>query len=101
MGNKEQSITIQSSGGLSDAEIEQMVRDAEANAESDAKRKDLIEAKNNAESTLYNSEKSFNEHKDKLAEADQKAVEEAITKVRGLLETDDPELLKEATQELS
>merc|ERR1712054_754380 len=91
--NKEQTITIQSSGGLSDAEIDQMVRDAEANQEADSKRKDLSEAKNNAESTLYNSEKSFGEHKDKLGEADQKAVEEAIAKVRGLLETDDPELL--------
>jgi len=99
--NKEQSITIQSSGGLSDAEIEQMVRDAEANAESDAKRKDLIEAKNNAESTLYNSEKSFNEHKDKLGEADQKAVEDAMAKVRSLMETEDPEELKSATDELS
>eukprot|EP00471_Norrisiella_sphaerica_P005035 CAMPEP_0184487612 /NCGR_PEP_ID=MMETSP0113_2-20130426/10224_1 /TAXON_ID=91329 /ORGANISM="Norrisiella sphaerica, Strain BC52" /LENGTH=665 /DNA_ID=CAMNT_0026869975 /DNA_START=55 /DNA_END=2052 /DNA_ORIENTATION=- len=99
--NKEQNITIQSSGGLSDAEIEQMVRDAEANSEADAKRKEMIEAKNNAESTLYNSEKSFNEHKDKLSSDDQKVVEDAIANLKSALETDDVENLKSSTEALS
>jgi len=98
---KEQNITIQSSGGLSDAEIEQMVRDAETNAEADAARKDLIEIKNNAESTLYQSEKSFEEHKDKLDEETKKAVEEALAGLKTAMEGEDAEAIKSATETLS
>jgi len=65
---KEQSISIQSSGGLSDAEIQKMVKDAEANAVADKKRKEAIEAKNHADSIYYNSEKIYNENKSKLPE---------------------------------
>merc|ERR1712093_881766 len=67
--NKEQSIVIQSSGGLSDDEIERMVREAEANAAADADRKAGIEAKNDADQVLYQTEKSYEEHKDKMDEA--------------------------------
>eukprot|EP00466_Bigelowiella_natans_P005086 jgi/Bigna1/92341/estExt_fgenesh1_pm.C_160005 len=99
--NKEQAITIQSSGGLSDAEIDQMVRDAEANQEADSKRKDMIEAKNNAESTLYNSEKSLSEHRDKLSSEDAKVVEDAIATLKEKMEGEDPDELKAATDALS
>jgi len=98
--NKEQNITIQSSGGLSDAEIENMVREGEANAEADAKRKEMIELRNSADSTLYNTEKSFAEHKDKLSEPEQKAVEEAISSLKTAMEGEDAEALKEATEGL-
>jgi len=99
--NKEQAITIQSSGGLSDAEIDQMVRDAEANQEADSKRKEMIEAKNNAESTLYNSEKSLSEHRDKLSSEDAKVVEDAIAALKEKMEGEDPDELKAATDALS
>mmetsp|Transcript_14583 Transcript_14583/g.22129 ORF Transcript_14583/g.22129 Transcript_14583/m.22129 type:complete len:664 (+) Transcript_14583:72-2063(+) len=99
--NQEQNITIQSSGGLSDAEIDQMIRDAEANQEADAKRKEMIEVRNTAESTLYNSEKSYNEHKEKIGSEDQKAIEEAIAKVKSALEGEEPDALKSATEELT
>ncbi len=64
--NKEQSIRIQSSGGLSEEQIQQMVRDGEAHAEADKQRKQAIEAKNEAETLLYSAEKSVSEYKDKV-----------------------------------
>ncbi len=64
--NKEQSIRIQSSGGLSEEQIQQMVRDGEAHAEKDKQRKQAIEAKNEAETALYSAEKSVSEYKDKV-----------------------------------
>merc|ERR1712087_225157 len=75
---KEQSIVIQSSGGLSDDDIEKMVRDAEANADADAKRRQAIEAKNDIDGLIYSTEKSMNDNKDKLDEGTQKEVEKAI-----------------------
>lgn len=86
--NKEQSIVIQSSGGLSDSDIEDMVKNAESFAAADKERRELIEAKNDADSLLYSTEKSFNEHKDKL-NADQVAsVEAAMTDLRSEMEKD-------------
>merc|ERR1711988_2089084 len=69
---KEQNIVIQSSGGLSDDDIERMVQEAEANAEADAKKKEVIELKNEADSLVYSTEKSLSEYRDKL-EAEEKA----------------------------
>lgn len=86
---KEQSIVIQSSGGLSDADIQGMIKNAEEFASADKDRRDLIEAKNDADGLLYSTEKSFNEHKDKL-NADQVAnVEGALSDLRSALEKDD------------
>jgi molecular chaperone DnaK len=86
---KEQSIRIQASGGLSDADIEQMVKDAEANAEADKSRRELVEARNQAESLAHSTESSLNEHGDKIGDAEKKAIEEAIADVRTTLEKDD------------
>merc|ERR1711934_57735 len=98
---KEQAITIRSSGGLSDSDIEKMVNDAESFAEEDKKKKDMTEAKNEADSALYSSEKSFNEHKDKLSEEDKSEIEGAIKAVREAMDGDDAEKLKEASNQLS
>ncbi|MFI4983763.1 MAG: molecular chaperone DnaK [Rickettsiales bacterium] len=87
--SKEQKITIQSSGGLTDAEIEKMVKEAEANASADEKRKELIEAKNKGESLVYSTEKSLKEYGDKIAAEDKSAVEAAITEVKDALAGED------------
>jgi molecular chaperone DnaK len=85
---KEQNIIIQSSGGLSDADIEKMVRDAEANAEADAKRRQTIEAKNEIDSLIYNTEKSLTDNADKI-DADTKAeVEKAIAEAKEVKDGD-------------
>ncbi|MCQ8183971.1 molecular chaperone DnaK [Parvularcula maris] len=86
---KEQSIRIQASGGLSDADIEQMVKDAEANAEADKSRRELVEARNQAESLAHSTESSLKEHGDKIGDAEKKQIEEAIADVRTTLEKDD------------
>ncbi|MGV6819163.1 MAG: molecular chaperone DnaK [Parvularcula sp.] len=86
---KEQSIRIQASGGLSDADIEQMVKDAEANADADKARRERVEAKNQAESLLHSTESSLKEHGDKIGEDDKKAIEAAMEDLRGVVENDD------------
>ncbi|MEM7740162.1 MAG: molecular chaperone DnaK [Pseudomonadota bacterium] len=83
---KEQSIRIQASGGLSDADIEQMVKEAEANAEADKERRETVEARNQAESLAHSTESSLKEHGDKIGDADKKAIEDAIADVRAVLE---------------
>jgi len=98
---KEQQITIRSSGGLSDDDIERMVNEAESFAEEDKKKKEMTEAKNEADSALYASEKSFNEHKDKLSEEDKSEIQSAIDEVRAAMGGDDAEKLKEASNKLS
>lgn len=100
MTGKEQQITIRSSGGLSDEEVERMVKEAEANAEADKKRKDFIETQNTASSLIHSTEKSLSEHKDKLSEEETKAVNDAIKDVQGALESNDPDILKEKTDAL-
>merc|ERR1711871_1680268 len=97
---KEQNIVIQSSGGLSDSEIENMVRDAEANQAADEQRKAVIEAKNEADGLAYNTEKSMEEHGDKMDEADKDAVKQAIADVRAVLDSEDAEQIKEKTATL-
>merc|ERR1712232_1335037 len=86
---KEQNIVIQSSGGLSDEDIENMVRDAEANAEADAKRKQAIEVRNELDSNIYNTEKSLNENKEKLDEETVAEVEKALTEAKEVNEDAD------------
>ncbi|MAV98342.1 MAG: molecular chaperone DnaK [Rhodobiaceae bacterium] len=87
--NKEQSIKIQASGGLSDEDIEKMVKDAEAHAEEDKVKKELIETKNQAESLIHGTEKSLKEHGDKVSNDDKKSIEEAIKQLKSSIESDD------------
>ena len=86
---KEQKITIQASGGLSDEDIEQMVKDAEENAEADKERRELIEAKNQAESLIHSTEKSMEEHSDKVDPTTIEAIELAISALKDDLEKED------------
>lgn len=97
---KEQNVVIQSSGGLSEDEIERMVQEAEMNAESDSKRKDLIEAKNEADSLCYTSEKTLSEHREKLQAEDIDAVEKAIADLKAASEGEDVEAIKTAVEAL-
>lgn len=88
---KEHQIRIQASGGLSDADIEKMVKDAEANAEADKKRREAVEAKNQAESLIHSSEKSLKEYGDKVTEDDRKAIETAIADLKTAVEASEPD----------
>jgi molecular chaperone DnaK len=97
---KEQSIKITASSGLSDAEIEKLVRDAEAHAEEDKHRKELIEARNHADSLVYSVEKNVKEFGDKVDAAEKAKIEEAIVKVKKALEGDDLEAIKKSQDEL-
>ena len=87
---KEQKITIQASGGLSDEDIEKMVKDAEDNAESDKEKKDLIEAKNQAESLIHSTEKSLEEHSDKIDPSTVEAIELSIKALKETLDSEEP-----------
>ena len=98
---KEQNIIIKSSGGLSDNDIERMVRDAEVNAESDARRKQVIETKNEIDSLIYGTEKSLKEHVDKIDDLTKKEVEKAIEEARLVKDGDNLEELKAKTAALS
>ena len=86
---KEQQITIQASGGLSDADIEKMVQDAEANAEADKERRELVEARNQAESLIHSTEKSIEDHGDKVDPSTIEAIELAVAALKDDLEKDD------------
>jgi len=97
---KEQSIKIESSSGLSDAEVDKMKKDAELHSDEDKKQKELIEAKNKADSTIYATEKSLKEHGDKLTAEDKTKVEQAVTACRETLKTDDVEAINKATEEM-
>ena len=98
---KEQKITIQASGGLSDADIEKMVKDAEENAESDKERRELIEAKNQAESLIHSTEKSMEEHADKVDPTTVEAIELAIAALKDELETDNADKIKSGIQNVT
>ncbi len=98
---KEQKITIQASGGLSDADIDQMVKDAEANAESDKERRELVEAKNQAESLVHSTEKSVEEHGDKVDPTTVEAIELAIAALKDELETDNADKIKSGIQNVT
>ena len=98
--NKEQAIRIQASGGLSDADIEKMVKDAEANAEADKKKKEVVEARNQAESLVHATEKTLKENADKISDSDKKAIETELKALKTALEADDAAVIKEKTESL-
>ncbi|WP_299965027.1 molecular chaperone DnaK [uncultured Roseobacter sp.] len=98
---KEQKITIQASGGLSDDDIEKMVKDAEENAEADKERRELIEAKNQAESLIHSTEKSMEEHADKVDPTTIEAIELAIAALKDDLENDSAEKIKSGIQNVT
>jgi molecular chaperone DnaK len=98
---KEHQIRIQASGGLSDADIEKMVKDAEANAESDKKRRALVEARNQAEALVHSSEKSLKEFGEKVSEADRTAISDAIAALKTASEGDDVEEINAKSQSLA
>ena len=98
---KEQQIKIQASGGLSDADIEQMVRDAEAFAEEDKKRRESAEAKNNAESLVHSTEKQLEEHGDKIDAALKAEIEAAVAETKTAIEGGDAEAMKEKATALA
>ncbi len=99
--NKEQKIIIQASGGLSEEEIEKMVKDAETNAGEDKKRRELIEAKNQADSIIYSTEKSLGEHGDKISDSEKEAIEKGIAELKEALNGEDAEAIKAKTNELT
>ncbi|TIS19142.1 MAG: molecular chaperone DnaK, partial [Mesorhizobium sp.] len=98
---KEHQIRIQASGGLSDADIEKMVKDAEANAEADKKRRALVEARNQAEALVHSSEKSLKEYGEKVSEADRTAIADAIAALKTAAEGDDATEIEAKTQALA
>jgi molecular chaperone DnaK len=98
---KEQQIRIQASGGLSDDEIDNMVSDAEANAEEDKKRRELVEARNAAEALVHSTEKTLVEHGDKVSDADKSAIETAIEDVKSALEAEDADDIEAKSQILT
>ncbi|MGE0006943.1 MAG: molecular chaperone DnaK [Parvibaculaceae bacterium] len=99
--NKEQQIRIQASGGLSDQEVDKMVKEAEANAAEDKKRKELVEAKNHGESLVHSTGKSLAELGDKIPEADKSTIEAAIADLKTAMEGSDAEAIKDKTNALA
>lgn len=98
---KEHQIRIQASGGLSDADIEKMVKDAEANAETDKQRRALVEARNQAEALVHSSEKSLKEYGDKVSETERTAISDAITALKTAAEGDDAADIEAKSQTLA
>ncbi len=98
--NKEQQIRIQASGGLSDTDIDKMVKDAELHAAEDKKRRELVDAKNQGEAMIHSAEKSVAEHGDKVSEADKSAITAAVAGLKTALEGEDVEQIKARTNEL-
>ena len=99
--NREQAITIQASGGLSDEDIEKMIKDAEANAEADKERKELVETKNQGESLLHSTQKSLKEHSDKVDPSTVEAIEFAMAPLEEALKGEDAGKIKGAIQNLT
>lgn len=97
---KEQKITIQANSGLTDAEIEQMVKDAEANAESDRKRRELVETRNQAEGTVHTLRKDLEEHASKLSDDEKSSLEEAFKAVDEAVKGEDKEAITESIQKV-
>jgi len=99
--NKEMSIRIQANGGLSDSDIEQMVKDAEAHSAEDKRRKELVEAKNQADAAIHGAEKALAEHGDKIGAAEKTAIEDAVAALKTANEGEDAEDIKAKTNALS
>ena len=98
---KEQAIRIEASGGLSDAEIDRMVQDAEANAEEDRKRRELAEARNQAEGLIHTTERQLEEHGDKIGPEDKAGIEEALQAVKDVKDGEDAAAIQEKTAALA
>ena len=98
---KEHKITIQASGGLSDDDIENMVKDAEANAEADKERRELVEAKNQAESLIHSTEKAMEEHNDKVDPTTIEAIELAIAALKDVMEEENADKIKSGIQNVT
>jgi molecular chaperone DnaK len=98
---KEQTITIQASGGLSDDDIDRMVKEAEENAEADKQRRELVEAKNQAESLIHTTEKSMEEHADKVDPTTIEAIELAVAALKDDLENDNADKIKSGIQNVT
>ena len=97
---KEQKIQIQASGGLSDEEIEKMVKDAEANKEEDKKKRESVDVRNQADTLLHSTEKNLKEHGAKVSDADKKAIEDASTELKEAIKGTDTEEIKKKTETL-
>ena len=97
---KEQKIQIQASGGLSDEEIQKMVKDAEANKEADKKKRETVDVRNQADSLIFSTEKSLKEHGDKISAEEKKSIEGALSDLRNSLKGTDTEEVKKKTQTL-
>jgi len=98
---KEQSIRIQANGGLSDEDIEKMVKDAEAHAAEDKKRKDLVEARNGADALIHSTEKALAEHGDKVSADEKSAIEAAVAELKSVREGEDAEAIRTKSQALA
>jgi molecular chaperone DnaK len=98
--NKEQSIRIQANGGLSDADIDAMVKDAESHKAEDEKRKALVDARNQADAAIHGAEKGLKDFGDKVSEADRSAIQSAIDELKTATEGEDPEAISAKTQAL-
>jgi len=98
---KEQKITIQASGGLSDADIDRMVKEAEANKEADKKKRESIETKNQAETMIHSIGKQLSEHGDKLSEQDKSAIETAKSNLEQAVKDEDTEKMQSSIKELT
>ena len=98
---KEQKITIEASGGLSDDEIENMIKEAEANAEDDKKVRELVDAKNQAEAIIHSAEKGIVDAGDKITDEEKKPVEAAIFQLKEVLDSEDLGTIQDRTKELS
>jgi molecular chaperone DnaK len=98
---KEQQIRIQASGGLSEADIQKMVKDAEANAAEDKKRREAVDAKNHADSLVHSTEKALAEHGSKVEESERRAIEDAVSDLKEALKGDDAEAIKAKTNTLA
>src|SRR5476649_2074367 len=98
---KEQQIRIQASGGLSDADIERMVKDAESHAEEDKKKRELVDTRNQAEGLIHTTERSLSENEGKIPAADKRAIEDAVSDLKEALKGDDAEAIKTKTNTLA
>ena len=99
--NKEQQIRIQASGGLSDADIQKMVKEAESHAAEDKKRRELVEAKNQADAMIHSTEKAMGEHGDKVSPDEKTAIEAALASLKDAVGGEDSEAIKERTNTLA
>jgi molecular chaperone DnaK len=97
---REQSIKIQSSSGLSEAEIDRMVKDADSHAEEDKKKRKLVEARNKADQVIYTTEKSLKEYGDRISEGEKGKIKETVEKLKGAMQTESAEIIEQKIEEV-